>query len=185
MKFPEALDYLCTCGTIDPIPGEGYGCLFQTKEIGYPPETLHSSYIDGYNCLNLTGCNCGKSKCFPDLCISEYNANGCCDSEYTLKCTNNKYTCGNHRLPCETVVHGYACLKDDSENSSKKPSPKSGWYCNQSNGCPCGKNTCEQYQKCEAPGVCSKQKLTDTERSKLMYSSIKRAEGDNYECEAF
>ncbi len=177
LKFPEAIDYLCTCGTYKPIPGKGYGCLVQTTVIGEPPETLYSSYIDGYNCLNLAGCDCGKSKCFPILCM-DYSSDrkGCCDSERTLECTDNKYTCGEHRLSCDIVVHGYGCYKADLEDESQKPSQKNGWYCKQDGGCPCGKTTCEQYQKCEAPGKCSTEKLSDSERLDLKSVSIKRTD---------
>ena len=82
-------------------------------------------------------------------------------------------------MPCDMVGHGYGCFKADSEDESKKASPKDGWYCNQAGGCPCGGKTCEQYQKCEAPGKCSTEKLTDSERWELKGVSIQKT--DAYE----
>ena len=169
---PEDRAYVCTCGTGKKAPGEGYGCAFSTTAIGPGSEWMRVNNLAGWMCLNMEGCKCGDSICYPDdLCLGSDQ----CDEFNTFKLKDGRLTCEGHDLPADVIMKGYGCYYDDVKFLNA-----SGWYCGKPEGCPCGEATCEQYQMCLEPGHCGEHKLNEQVQQNLEFLQIKRVECNDF-----
>ena len=160
----------CTCGTGKPAPGEGYGCSFSMTSIGDGSEWMAVKVLAGWGCLNMEGCKCGDSTCYPDLCLGSDQ----CAEFNTLNPKDGRLECDGHVLPVDVVMKGYGCYA--SYEFVNAP----GWYCSKPEGCPCGEATCEQNQMCLAPGQCGVHKLGEPEQNKLKFLQVKRVDCNDY-----
>ncbi len=148
----------CTCGTGKPSPGKDYGCAYKPVKLGsYDAQTIVASFA-GYQCQSFEGCACGDERCEPgDLCVI--------GSDDSLRCHEyNTFTgvCALHALP-PSLIHkgGYACYAGNHN------SVIGGWYCDRPEGCACGDAKCARWQLCMVPGICSKNQMLESQRSRL------------------
>ena len=145
LNDPEDRKQLCTCGTGEPAPGEGYGCAFKHTYVGNGSEWHNGRYLDGWTCLNPVGCRRGNTVEYPAFCDGE----DMCLDDLTIKVSAQK-DCGGNKLPESVPADGYVCF--DANPMMDVPQ---GWYCAREQGCACGNAQCGMFERCIEPGKCS------------------------------
>ena len=165
-KDLEDIIFDCTCGSGIARPGEGYECVDERETIGLGSEWMTVPAHVGWQCRRFEGCACGSETCQPgDLCEKAKDGSNICKSYLTFN-----GVCENHKLPPSIIADGYACYERYISSNIH------GWYCNKQAGCACGDIKCEYLQSCLEPGVCSKNKLQQSEIEKLETPEIQREE---------
>ena len=168
LEDPEDLLVFCTCGTDKPVPGKGYGCGFTPSTVGEGSEFLMTEELHGYQCQDFNGCKCGLETCNPgDICRVESGGSPKCEKFLTFE-----GECNEHVLPAAKVAAwGYGCYGDSGDDKAAN-----GWYCMNSEGCACGDKTCEQWQMCLTPGICSRNKLPESKYEYVIKPEIEICE---------
>ena len=168
LEDPEDQRLLCTCGTGKPVPGKGYGCGFTPGTVGYGSEFMRIAEPEGYQCQDFNGCKCGLETCNPgDICRVENDGSQKCEKFLTFD-----GECNDHVLPATKVsAWGYGCYGDHGSDMAAV-----GWYCMNDEGCSCGDRTCEQWQMCLTPGICSRNKIPESKYNHVIKPEIEVCE---------